>query len=174
MIWITFLSVCETQFERNFAYFFGFLVEEINGWHFPAVFFRIWGVSWSPKTRYGVSNVLYSVAVLQAEMCSFSSTGGTTEQSVWLPLRVGPEKCTNSRANQHQSKCAKCQSWTIVSLSSFKGSSTCCDYFNLIVLYLSINKMEPEVQVTSTKDNYLFVNVFALTCLFRQIQLKTG
>ena len=30
--------------------------------------------------------------------------------------------------------------------------------------------MEPEVQVTSTKDNYLFVNVFALTCLFRQIK----
>ena len=32
--------------------------------------------------------------------------------------------------------------------------------------------MEPEVQVTSTKDNYLFVNVFALTCLFRQIKIK--
>lgn len=36
----------------------------------------------------------------------------------------------------------------------------------------SQSKMEPEVQVTSTKDNYLFVNVFALTCLFRQIKFN--
>ena len=32
--------------------------------------------------------------------------------------------------------------------------------------------MEPLVQVTSTKDNYLIVNVFALTCLFRQIKFN--
>ena len=36
-----------------------------------------------------------------------------------------------------------------------------------------INQMEPEVQVTSTKGNYLFVNVFALTCLFRKIKFQT-
>ena len=36
-----------------------------------------------------------------------------------------------------------------------------------------INKMEPEVQITSTKDNYLFVNVFAFTCLFRQIKFNS-
>ena len=33
--------------------------------------------------------------------------------------------------------------------------------------------MEPVVQVTSAKDNYLFVNVFALTCLFRPIKFNS-
>ena len=35
--------------------------------------------------------------------------------------------------------------------------------------------MEPEVQVTSTKEYYLFVNVLALTCLqTNKIQLFQG
>ena len=39
--------------------------------------------------------------------------------------------------------------------------------------FKKVNKMEPEIQVTSKKDNYLFVNVFALTCLFKQIKFAT-
>ena len=83
---------------------------------------------------------------------------------VWGPGLSGAGRTTTPQLT------GLCQVWSLTQPYFLVLFCTSHGAARSYVALSSDRKMQPEVQVTSTKDNYLFVNVFALTCLFRQIK----
>ena len=111
--------VCETQFERNFVHFIWLFGRGDKWLAFSCCFLphlRCFMITEDPI--WGVQCFILCCRTTSRNVFIQLNRGNH-----WAKRLTAAEKdlksAPNSRANQHQSKCAKCQSWTMVSLSSF-------------------------------------------------------